>query len=77
MPDRTPGLAAAARHARAFLSAVDERPVASMVDASCVRKALGGPVPELHIDGAFGLWAAAAGHPTPDTRFRAGALLGR
>jgi len=61
MPDRTAGLAAAAQHARAFLNAVDERPVASMVDASCVRKALGGPVPDHGEDPAVAIEALVAG----------------
>jgi glutamate/tyrosine decarboxylase-like PLP-dependent enzyme len=61
MPDRTAGLAAAAQHARAFLNAVDERPVASMVDASRVRKALGGPVPEHGEDPAVVIEGLVAG----------------
>ena len=46
MPDRTDGLAGAAQHAQAFLSSLDQRPVAAGADASCVREALGGAVPE-------------------------------
>jgi glutamate/tyrosine decarboxylase-like PLP-dependent enzyme len=46
MADRTAGLTTAAQHAQAFLNSVDDRPVAARVDASCVREALGGPVPE-------------------------------
>jgi glutamate/tyrosine decarboxylase-like PLP-dependent enzyme len=61
MPDRTAGLAAAAQHVRTFLNAVDERPVASMVDASCVREALGGPVPEHGEDPAVVIDALVAG----------------
>ena len=45
MPDRTDGLAGAAQHAQAFLSTLDQRPVAAGADASCVREALGGPLP--------------------------------
>lgn len=46
MADRTAGLTAAAQHAQAFLRALDARPVAARVDASWVREALGGPVPD-------------------------------
>jgi glutamate/tyrosine decarboxylase-like PLP-dependent enzyme len=45
MADRTAGLAAAAKHAQAFLSTVDERPVGARADASCVREAFDGPLP--------------------------------
>lgn len=46
MRDRTAGLSAAAQHARAFLSTLDDRPVAARIDASGVRDALGGTLPE-------------------------------
>jgi glutamate/tyrosine decarboxylase-like PLP-dependent enzyme len=46
MPDRTAGLSTAARHADEFLAGLDERQVAARVDASGVRAALGGPLPE-------------------------------
>jgi glutamate/tyrosine decarboxylase-like PLP-dependent enzyme len=46
MRDRTAGLSAAAQHALAFLSTLDERPVAASVDADDVRTVLGGPLPE-------------------------------
>ena len=46
MPDRTAGLSAAARHAREFLDSLDDRPVASRVDAAGVRDVLAGPLPE-------------------------------
>jgi glutamate/tyrosine decarboxylase-like PLP-dependent enzyme len=46
MQDRTAGLSAAERHAREFLGGLDERPVAARVDATAVRDALGGALPE-------------------------------
>lgn len=45
-PDRTAGLNTAARHAHAFLSGLDARPVGSRVSAADIRAVLGGPVPE-------------------------------
>jgi glutamate/tyrosine decarboxylase-like PLP-dependent enzyme len=45
-PDRTAGLRAAAAHAHTFLTGLDDRPVAAAADASQVRAALGGPLPE-------------------------------
>jgi hypothetical protein len=46
MRDRTAGLSGAAQHALAFLSTLDERPVAASVDADGVRTVLGGSLPE-------------------------------
>src|SRR5277367_5414849 len=46
MPDRTDGLAGAVQHAQAFLSSLDQRPAAPRADASRVREALGGALPE-------------------------------
>jgi len=61
MADRTAGLSAAARHAQAFLNTIAERPVAARADASCVREALGGPVPERGEDPTTVIDALAAG----------------
>ena len=61
MPDRPAGLRAAAEHAEAFLATLDERPVAARADASAVRSALGGPLPERGEDPAAVIEALAAG----------------
>src|SRR6185436_4546288 len=61
MPDRPAGLRAAAEHAEAFLATLDERPVAARADASAVRSALGGPLPERGDDPAAVIEALAAG----------------
>jgi glutamate/tyrosine decarboxylase-like PLP-dependent enzyme len=61
MPDRTAGLRAAAAHADAFLTTVDERPVAARADAAAVRNSLGGPLPELGEDPSSVIDALAAG----------------
>ncbi|MGH3594663.1 MAG: pyridoxal phosphate-dependent decarboxylase family protein [Mycobacterium sp.] len=61
MADRTAGLTAAAQHAQAFLSTLDERPVAARTDASYVREALGGPVPERGEDPTTVIDALVAG----------------
>jgi glutamate/tyrosine decarboxylase-like PLP-dependent enzyme len=61
MVDRTAGLRAAAQHAEAFLTTLDNRPVAARVDASSVRSALGGPLPEHGEDPATVIDALAAG----------------
>ena len=45
MGDRTAGLSTAVQHAVEFLDGLDERPVAARVDASGVRRALGGALP--------------------------------
>lgn len=45
-PERTAGLQTAAGHAHAFLTGLDERPVAAAVDAAQVRSTLGGALPE-------------------------------
>ncbi|ORA28739.1 pyridoxal phosphate-dependent decarboxylase family protein [Mycobacterium aquaticum] len=44
-PTRTAGLRTALAHAEAFLSGLDDRPVAARGDASTVRAVLGGPLP--------------------------------
>src|SRR6201988_3303677 len=59
MPDRTAGVRAAAQYAESFLATLDERPVAAPADASAVRSALGGPVPEHGEDPAAGMDALA------------------
>src|ERR1700760_1280801 len=46
MPDRTDALHAAAQHAESFLATLDARPVAARADASAVRCAIGGLLPE-------------------------------
>src|SRR5258705_2288174 len=61
MPDRTAGLRAAAEHAQAFLSTLDDRPVAARADAAAVRGSLGGPLPEVGEDPATVIDALAAG----------------
>jgi hypothetical protein len=61
MADRTAGLTTAAQHAHAFLDTLDERPVAARADASCVREALGGPVPERGEDPTTVIEALVAG----------------
>jgi glutamate/tyrosine decarboxylase-like PLP-dependent enzyme len=61
MPDRTAGLRAAVEHAQAFLSTLDERPVAARADAAAVRGCLGGPLPELGEDPATVIDGLAAG----------------
>ncbi|HEX2286898.1 MAG TPA: aminotransferase class V-fold PLP-dependent enzyme [Mycobacterium sp.] len=61
MPDRTAGLRAAITHAEAFLSTLDDRPVAARADAAGVLKVLGGPLPERGEDPAAVIDALAAG----------------
>jgi glutamate/tyrosine decarboxylase-like PLP-dependent enzyme len=61
MPDRTAGLRAAIQHAEAFLATVDDRPVAARSDATAVRDALGGPLPEHGEDPAAVVDALATG----------------
>jgi glutamate/tyrosine decarboxylase-like PLP-dependent enzyme len=61
MPDRTAGLRAAAEHADAFLTTLDERPVAARADASAVLSALGGRLPDRGEDPAAVIDALAAG----------------
>jgi glutamate/tyrosine decarboxylase-like PLP-dependent enzyme len=61
MPDRTAGVRAAAEYAESFLATLDERPVAARADASAVRSALGGPLPEHGEDPAAVIDALAAG----------------
>jgi glutamate/tyrosine decarboxylase-like PLP-dependent enzyme len=61
MPDRTAGLRAAVQHAEAFLATVDDRPVAARSNASAVRDALGGPLPEHGEDPATVVDALATG----------------
>ena len=61
MRDRTAGLSVAAQHAREFLDGLDERPVAARIDASGVREALGGPLPEHGEDPATVIDALVAG----------------
>ena len=61
MPDRTVGLRAAVQHAEAFLATVDHRPVAARSDATAVRDALGGPLPEHGEDPGDVVEALAAG----------------
>jgi glutamate/tyrosine decarboxylase-like PLP-dependent enzyme len=61
MPDRTAGLRAAAEHAEAFLTSLDDRPVAARTDAAAVREALGGPLPESGEDPTKVIDALAAG----------------
>lgn len=61
MPDRTAGLRAAAEHAEAFLATLDNRPVAARTDATAVRDALGGPLPESGEDPKKVIDALAAG----------------
>jgi glutamate/tyrosine decarboxylase-like PLP-dependent enzyme len=61
MPDRTAGLRAAIQHAEAFLATVDDRPVAARSDATAVRDALGGPLPEYGEDPATVVDALATG----------------
>ena len=60
MPDRTAGLRAAAERAESFLATLDERPVAARADASAVRGALGGALPEHGEDPAAVIEALAA-----------------
>ncbi|MGH3557957.1 MAG: pyridoxal phosphate-dependent decarboxylase family protein [Mycobacterium sp.] len=61
MADRTAGLTVAAQHAQAFLSTLDERPVAARTDASYVREALGGALPERGEDPTAVIDALVAG----------------
>jgi glutamate/tyrosine decarboxylase-like PLP-dependent enzyme len=61
MPDRTAGLRTAADHAEAFLTTLDERPVAARSDAAAIRDALGGPLPETGEDPAVVIDALATG----------------
>ena len=61
MPDRIAGLRAAADHAEAFLATLDERPVAARAEATVVRDALGGPLPEHGEDPATVIDALAVG----------------
>ena len=61
MPDRAAGLRAAVRHAEAFLATLDDRPVAARSDATAVRDALGGPLPEHGEDPATVVDALATG----------------
>src|SRR5215475_8386547 len=61
MPDRSAVLHAAAQHAESFLATLDVRPVAARADASAIRSALGGPLPENDEDPAAVIDALAAG----------------
>jgi glutamate/tyrosine decarboxylase-like PLP-dependent enzyme len=61
MPDRIAGLRAAVGHAEAYLSALEERPVAARVNAAAVRDALGGPLPDHGEDPATVIDALVAG----------------
>jgi glutamate/tyrosine decarboxylase-like PLP-dependent enzyme len=61
MPDRAAALRVAAERAEAFLSTLDERPVATGVDAAAVRDILGGPLPEHGEDPASVVDALASG----------------
>ncbi|WP_019972911.1 pyridoxal-dependent decarboxylase [Mycobacterium sp. 141] len=58
---RTAALRTAVAHAETFLTGLDERPVAARVDASSVRSALGGPLPEHGEDPIAVIDALAAG----------------
>lgn len=60
-PTRTAGLPAALARAEAFLSGLDDRPVAARADASAVRATLGGPLPAHGEDPAAVIDALAAG----------------
>jgi glutamate/tyrosine decarboxylase-like PLP-dependent enzyme len=61
MPERSAGLRAAAQYAESFLATLDVRPVAARADASAVRGALGGPLPDHGEDPAAVIDALAAG----------------
>jgi glutamate/tyrosine decarboxylase-like PLP-dependent enzyme len=61
MRDRTAALDTAIRHAREYLDGLDKRPVAARVDASAVREALGGPLPESGDDPAAVIDALVSG----------------
>jgi glutamate/tyrosine decarboxylase-like PLP-dependent enzyme len=61
MPDRTAGLRTAADHAEAFLTTLDERPVAARSDAAAIRDSLGGALPETGEDPAAVIDALATG----------------
>jgi glutamate/tyrosine decarboxylase-like PLP-dependent enzyme len=61
MPERSAGLRAAAQYAESFLATLDVRPVAARADASAVRSALGGPLPDHGEDPAAVIDALAAG----------------
>lgn len=60
-PTRAAGLRAALAQAEAFLSGLDDRPVAARSDASAVRAVLGGPLPTDGEDPAAVIDALAAG----------------
>lgn len=60
-PDRTAALRTAAAHAEAFLSELDDRPVAARTDASAIRDNLGGRLPEDGEEPAAVVAALAAG----------------
>lgn len=60
-PTRTAGLRAALARAEAFLSGLDDRPVAARGDASAVRAVLGGPLPTDGEDPVAVVDALAAG----------------
>jgi glutamate/tyrosine decarboxylase-like PLP-dependent enzyme len=61
MVDRTAGLRAAAQHAEAFLTTLDDRPVAARADASSIRGVLGGPLPDQGEDPAAVIDALVTG----------------
>ncbi|MEA2271040.1 MAG: hypothetical protein QOC64_3650 [Solirubrobacteraceae bacterium] len=61
MSDRIRGLSAAAAHAERFLTGLDERPVAARADATAIRQALGGPLPEQGEDPEVVIDALATG----------------
>ncbi|MGV0746280.1 pyridoxal phosphate-dependent decarboxylase family protein [Mycolicibacterium sp. XJ870] len=60
-PDRTAGLRTAAALAEAYLTGLDDRPVAARSDAAAVRDRLGGPLPERGEDPGAVIEALAAG----------------
>jgi glutamate/tyrosine decarboxylase-like PLP-dependent enzyme len=61
MRNRSAALDVARQHAEAFLSTLDDRPVAARADAGAVRRALGGALPEYGEDPAAVIDALATG----------------